>query len=127
RDLGYEEFGWTVTPFLRPKKIDGILYCHYFVTGVFDRPITRAAAILSKYHQSAFAGHLQGRDIAYAKNGEGKPMTAIIAGSFYSHTEQWLSHQANTHWRGMYMLNEVSGGSFDECALSINFLKRKYL
>jgi hypothetical protein len=119
--------GWEVVPFLKPKKIDGILYCHYFVTGVYDKPITKAARIIQQYHMSAIAGHQQGRDIAYAKNGEGKPLTAIIAGSFYEHEEDYLSPQSNNHWRGIYVLNEVKGGSFDEMAVSLKFLKRKYL
>jgi len=37
-----------------------------------------------------------------------------------------MSELANRHWRGMYMLHEVKDGSFDEMAVSINFLKRKF-
>lgn len=126
-DLGYKGWGWKVIPFLRPKEIDGVLYCHYFVTGVYDKPIGRAAGLISKYHQSCFAGHLQGRDIAYSKHADGRPITSIIAGSFYDHDEGYLSHQSNQHWRGIYMLNEVRRGSFDEVAISLNYLKRKWL
>jgi hypothetical protein len=54
-------------------------------------------------------------------------MTAIIAGSFYEHEETYMSPQSNNHWRGIYELNEVKDGSFDEMAVSLKFLKRKYL
>jgi len=53
-------------------------------------------------------------------------LTSIISGSFYQHDEPYMSELANRHWRGMYMLHEVKDGSFDEMAVSINFLKRKF-
>jgi hypothetical protein len=89
-------------------------------------PITSAKAILTKLHMSAFAGHQQGRDIAYAKRADGQDMTAIISGSFYQHDEEYMSPFTNNHWRGMYFLHEVKGGSFDEMAVSINYLKRRF-
>jgi len=126
-DLAYSFYGWKVQPFLKPAKIDGIMYNHYFPSGVMGRPITAASRILSKYHQSCIAGHQQGRDVAYARHADGKTLTAIIAGSFYSHDEEYLDAITNSHWRGIYMLNEVKAGTFDECPVSLNFLKRKYL
>lgn len=126
-DLCYEGFGWKVYPFLKPAKINGIMYSHYYPTGIFGRPIAKAARILATYHQSAVAGHQQGRDIAYSKKADGNTLTAIIAGSFYEHEEDYLDPISNNHWRGIYVLNEVRGGSFDEMPVSLNYLKRKYL
>ena len=126
-DLNYKYWGWQVVPFLRPIKINGILYSHYFVTGIMDRPICRASQLITKYHQSCIAGHQQGRDIAYGKYADGRPITSIIAGSFYQHKESYLSPQSNNHWRGIYMLNEVHDGSFDEMPVSLGFLKERYL
>jgi hypothetical protein len=125
-DLGYEKFGWEVIPYLKPIRIDGVTYCHYFPSGQLGRPCTSARAILSKYHQSCVAGHQQGRDIAYAKRADGKAITAIIAGSFYLHDESYLNPITNNQWKGVYMLHEVRNGSFDEMAVSIGYLKRKY-
>jgi len=127
KDLQYEKWGWKVVPFLKPIKVDGVMYSHYFVTGVYDKAIGRASQLLTKYHMSCIAGHQQGRDIAYSKKADGSTITGIIAGSFYEHEEDYLSPQSNNHWRGIYMLNEVRNGSFDEMAVSLNFLKRKYL
>lgn len=125
-DLGYKEFGWEVYPFLQPVIIDGVVYSHYFSTGQMGRPCTTANAILQKYHMSCFAGHQQGRSIAYGKRADGTSITAIIAGSFYQHEEDYLNPLTNTHWRGIYVLHQVENGSFDEMPVSLDYLRRRY-
>lgn len=125
-DLRYEQFGWTVVPFLQPVEIGGVLFCHYFPAGVMGRALTTAGGIIRKYHQSAIAGHLQGRDIAYGKRADGTAITAIISGSFYQHDEHYLTPLANSHWRGAWFLHEVIDGQFDEMALSLGYLLRTY-
>lgn len=125
-DLGYEEAGWEVSPYLKPVTIDGVVYNHFFPSGQLGRPCTSARSILGKYHMSCFAGHQQGRDIAYAKRADGQTLTAIIAGSFYQHEEKYLNPVTNNHWKGIYVLHEVKDGSFDEMPVSISYLERKY-
>jgi hypothetical protein len=125
-DLKLEAFGWQVVPFLKPKVIDGVAYCHYFPTGTMGRAATSARAIMNKMHMSCVAGHLQGRDIAYGKRADGKQITTIISGSFYMHDEEYLSPLTNEHWRGLWMFHEVNDGAFDEMPVSLRFLLEKY-
>lgn len=125
-DLKYEKYGWTVVPFLQPVTVGGVAFCHYFPSGKMGYPINTASLVLKKLHMSAVAGHQQGRDIAYAKRADGGDLTAIISGSFYQHNETYLSPFTNKHWRGTYFLHEVRDGQFDEMALSIDFLRRRY-
>lgn len=125
-DLEYEKAGWQVVPYLKPIKLNGVTFCHYFPSGVMGRPCTTARKILSTYHSSCVAGHQQGREVAYAKRGDGKMLTAIIAGSFYQHNEDYLTHLANKCWRGCIMLHEVRDGQFDEMFVSLSFLRRKF-
>ena len=125
-DLRLKDYGWRVHEFLQPISIGGVAFCHYFPSGIMGRPITTAQALLTKLHMSAFAGHQQDRQIAYGKRADGAGMTAIISGSFYQHSYEYLSPFTNRHWRGMYMLHEVRDGEFDEMAVSIDFLKRKF-
>lgn len=125
-DLKLASYGWRVHPFLQPVAIGGIAFAHYFPSGIMGKPITTAHALLGKLHMSAIAGHQPGRDIAYGRRADGAQMTAIISGSFYQHDMEHLSPFTNAHWRGMYMLHEVRDGQFDEMAVSINFLKRKF-
>jgi hypothetical protein len=125
-DLFFKQFGFEVHPFLEPVVIDGIAYCHYFVSGVMGRPVTTARALLTKHHMSCIAGHQQGRDVAYANRADGSRITGIIAGSCYLHDEDYLNHQTNQHWRGLHVLHEVKEGSFDEMPVSLSFLKERY-
>lgn len=126
RDLKREEYGWTVIPFLQPVIIAGVAFCHYFPRGVMGRAIQSPSIMLKTLHMSAVAGHQQGREIAYSRRADGGALTAIISGSFYQHDEPYMSPLANRHWRGMWFLHEVRDGQFDEMAVSINFLKRRY-
>lgn len=125
-DLGYATAGWEVYPFLKQVIVEGIAFSHYFCSGIMGRPITTARMLLTKKHMSCVAGHLQGRDIAYAQRADGRDMTAIIAGSCYLHEEPYLNPQTNSHWRGLVMLHNVKDGSFDEMMVSLNYLKGKY-
>lgn len=123
-DLPYQD--WEVIPFLEVITIDGIAYSHYFTSGAMGRPIGSAQQLINKKHMSCFAGHQQGRQIAYGKRADGKEITAIICGSFYEHNENYLGAQGNEHYRGFYVLHDVRDGSFDEMAVSIRFLKERY-
>jgi len=125
-DLKYEELGWETVPFLQPINIEGVMFCHYFVSGVMGNPVGTARALLTKHHQSCIAGHQQGRDIAFAKRADGTEMTAMIVGSGYMHDENYLNHQTNIHWRGVVILNEVENGTFDEIMVSMRYLRNKY-
>lgn len=126
KDLGYEKFGFEVYPYISPVCIDGIHYCHFWPSGQMGRPCTSARAVLTRYHQSCVAGHQQGRDIAFGKRADGVSVTAIIAGSYYLHDENYLLPFTNQHWRGIIMLHNVKDGSFDEMMVPIGYLKEKY-
>lgn len=124
-DLAYEKFGWTVYPFLEPIERGGVMFAHYFVTGVMGRAAGTATAILNKKHQSCVAGHQQGRQVAYATRANGASLCCIIAGSYYTHIEAYLGAQGNKHWRGIVMLHEVADGSFDEMFVSLDYLVKR--
>lgn len=125
-DYNLERYGWERHAFLAPVVIDGIAYCHYFVSGVMGRPVSNPKLLLDKQHMSCVMGHVQDRGIAYAKRGDGTRMTGIFAGIFYQHGEHYLNPQTNNSWRGIWMLHEVNDGQFDEMPVSMDYLKKKY-
>ena len=125
-DLGYAKHGWDVHGFLKPVRLDGVMFSHYFTSGVMGRPVTSATALLSKKHMSCVAGHQQGKQIAYAVRADGSTITGMIVGSCYEGNEAYLGPQGNKHWRGMVFLHDVRNGSFDEMFISLSYLKRRY-
>ena len=125
-DLGLEEMGWEVIPFLDVEVIDGVGYSHYFTSGVMGRPVSSARALVTKKMMSCVMGHVQDRDIAYARRGDGTSVTGLFAGIFYTHDQGYLTPQTNASWRGVWMLNEVNDGGFDELPISMDYLRRKY-
>lgn len=126
KDLAYEEYGWEVHDFRKVVVIEGVAFSHYFGTGVMGRPASSAAAQLRKTNMSCFAGHKQGKEIAYGYRADGCTITSIICGSAYEHEEDYLGPQGNKHWRGCFMLHEVKDGSFDEMPVSLGYINSKY-
>jgi hypothetical protein len=120
------DYGWEVIPFLEVIVIDGIAYSHYFTSGVMGRPVSSARLMLQKKFMSCIMGHVQDRDIAFATKADGTRMTGIFAGIFYQHDEDYLTPQTNRSWRGIWVLNEVHNGQFDELPISIDYLRSKY-
>lgn len=125
-DLQLEEMGWEVYDFLEPVILDGIVYSHYFTSGVMGRPVSNAKLLLQKKMMSCVQGHVQDRDIAFARKADGAAVTGIFAGIYYQHDEDYLTPQTNGSWSGVWMLNEIDNGSFDEMPVSINYLRSKY-
>lgn len=126
KDFKLEEFGWEVYPFLEPVIIDEIAYAHYFTSGVMGRPVSSAKLMLQKKYMSCIMGHVQDRDIAYARKADGTNMLGLFAGIYYQHDEDYLTPQTNGSWSGIWMLNEVANGGCDELPVSINYLRDKY-
>lgn len=124
-DLDYDK-DWEVYGFLRPVFINGVGFNHYWPCGAMGRPAGTASAIINKLHMSCIAGHQQGKQVAYGKRADGKPICAIIVGSYYLHDESYMDQLSNRHWRGLLMMNEVNDGHFDELFLSIEYLEKRY-
>jgi hypothetical protein len=126
-DLLYKESGFEVYPYLAPVVIDGVAYCHFFTSGVMGRPVSSAKALNTKKHQSCVMGHVQRREIDYQYNATGKRITSIFCGAFYQHDEDYLTPQGNAEtWRGVWVLNQVRDGEYDEMPVSLDYLKRRY-
>lgn len=129
--IGYNDFNlkkhnWEVHSFLDVVIVNGVAYSHYFTSGVMGRPVSSPHLMLQKKHMSCIMGHVQDRGISYSKKADGSSITGLFAGIFYQHDEDYLNPQTNGSWSGIWMLNEVNNGSFDEMPVSINYLRKQY-
>lgn len=130
-NLGYEDYGWDVYPFLEAVEIDGILYSHYFPRGPSGRIVQTyrgapsAAAQVQREGQSCTSGHIQGLGFHIQQRGNRRDY-GLQAGSFYLHEEDYLGLQGTAYWRGVVMKNEVHDGMYDPMFLSISYLMKRY-
>ena len=126
KDLQLDKLGWETHDFLAPVVVDGICYSHYFTSGVMGRPVSSAKLMIQKKMMSTVMGHVQDREIAYARRADGKHITGLFAGIFYVHDEDYLTPQTNGSWSGIWMFHDVNDGAFHEQPISRESLRRKY-
>lgn len=126
-DLGYEEAGWEVYPYLQPVVVDGVAYAHFFTSGVMGRPVSSARALATKRHQSCTMGHVQSTEIDMSqKRIDGKRIIGLFCGTFYLHDEDYLGAQGNNQRRGIVMKYNVNDGDYDPHFLSAEYLLHRY-
>jgi hypothetical protein len=116
-------------PFLHPVLVDGIAYCHYFVSGVMGRPVSTAKAMIEKHHTSCTAGHLHTRDWTEGVRADGNRIQGLICGAY--HDPEHKSHFSNGQsqslwWSGVYIKDEVSNGNYDKTEISVQRLMERY-
>lgn len=133
--LGYhllndKRLGWEVIEYFcgapGQVKIDGIVYAHFFAAVNTGRAIGGTANNKLNHIGDPFVqGHVQGYDVGSKQYATGKIKQGIVAGSAYLHDEDYKG-MANSHWRGVLVLNEVRDGEFCVMPLTLDYLCRKY-
>lgn len=125
--LEYEKFGWEVVPFLQPINIDGVLYAHYFVSGVMGRPVSSARALVTKKHMSCVMGHVQQTEIDMSqRRGDGTALIGLFCGLYTPYDEAYLDPQTNVQHKQIWLNREVKDGFFYPQSISLNYLEKKY-
>jgi len=130
-DLGYKEAGWDVYDFLDTVTVDGVTYSHYFPRSGSGRVMQAARGAPSARAQgqremrSCTSGHLQGLDFDIHQLGD-RRIYNIIAGSCYTHDEDYLSPQGTQYWRGIIHKFDVHEGMYDPLFVSLDYLERRY-
>jgi hypothetical protein len=114
--LGFDTLdltGWTVHPFLQPATLGGVEFCHYFYNPMSGKPFGGSAEYrLGKIKRSFVQGHEQGFKYHIEPVGD-RRIHGLVAGSFYTHDEEYKGPQANNHWRGFCILHNVDNGEYD--------------
>lgn len=113
---------WIVHPYRQPVTLGGTDFCHYFYNPLSGKPYGGSAEYrLNKIKRSFVQGHEQGFKYHIEAVGP-KRIHGLVAGSFYSHDEDYKGPQANNHWRGFCVLNNVHDGMYDLEVVDIDSL-----
>jgi hypothetical protein len=128
KDLGFEEAGFEVHPFLTPVVIDGISYCHYFPQVMTGKALSGTALNMLKTLGTSFTmGHRQTLDVTTRfLQTTGDQQWGLICGACYLQDEEYKTVQGNRHFRGIIVKHNVKEGSYDPMFVSLNWLKSEY-
>jgi predicted phosphodiesterase len=127
-DLGFEEYGWDYQPYLLSKEIDGILYNHYFISGVMGNSISGenpAKTIIKKNMHSSTAGHSHLKDEANVATPLGKMVYGLVAGCYFEHSMVYARAVEHLWWRGLHLKHDVKDGEYDLESWSMDRLRRE--
>lgn len=127
QQLGLEEFGFEVYPYLQPAVIDGINYVHFLANPFTGKPYGgNALNQLKNVGCSFVCGHKQLLDCAIRPTLEGKMQIGIINGACYPFDEPYKGYVGNFHFRGLTMLHEVKDGFGLPSFVSLDYIMEKY-
>lgn len=109
--------------------IDGIVYAHYFVSGVMARNVGGehpAYTLLTKQFSSATCGHLHTFDYCIRTDANGRRLHGLVAGVCQDYESDWAG-EVNKLWsRGVVIKRGVENGDYDLEWVSLQRLKKEY-
>jgi len=111
------------------RKIDGVNYAHFFVSGVMGRPIGGehpAYSLLTKQYTSCTCGHIHITDYSTRTNPEGKRINGLVAGVFQDYDTGWAGEVNKLWWRGVIIKTNVEDGNYNPRWVSIDELEKIY-
>lgn len=109
--------------------IEGILFAHYFISGVMGRPMGGkwpAKSILEANKQSSVQSHIHVLDYATTVTQGGQEIHSLVAGCYQDYINDWAGN-IGRFWRpGVAYLENVSNGGFDVRWISLETLRKTY-
>lgn len=130
-DLQYDEFGWMVHPFMSPVSIDGILYSHYFTSGIMGKAISGVHighSLLQKKFKSCTQGHSHLLDYKLQTAGDGTRLQGLSVGCFLEtdQFEAYAGEESNAMWWRGIIVKHITDNGYDLETISIERLEQLY-
>lgn len=110
-------------------ELDGILFAHYFITGVSGRPIggeRPGHMLLAKNGVSCIAAHTHTFDHAVRTTVQGRTMNGLVVGCYQDYVNDWAGNIGKLWRAGVAVLRNVEDGDYDLQWISLASLKREY-
>lgn len=128
-DIKLKEKGYTVVPFMVPITFGGVMFQHYFPSGVMGMPVGGVNAARShaiKLMVSTVSGHSHLFDYSINTRHDGKKIHNLVGGCYFEHSHEFAKSSEHLYWRGVSMLNNVNDGEFDLEQHSLKNLMENY-
>lgn len=109
--------------------VDGVSYAHFFVSGTMGRPIGgvhHAASLIAKNLTTSVCGHSHTADFAIRTKPDGSKIMGLVAGVYQDYDSDWAGHVNDLWWRGVVVLRDVEGGSFDPQFISLERIRKEF-
>lgn len=108
---------------------DGILFAHYFVTGISGRPVggeRPAHMLIAKNGMSCVAAHSHTLDYATRRTVSGRELNGLVTGCYQNYTNPWAGNIGNLWKAGVSVLRNVDAGQYDFQWISLESLRKEY-
>lgn len=128
-DFQSKEYKWEEYDFLKPADIDGVLYQHYFTSGVMGRPIggvNHARSLITKQMTSCTQGHSHLFDYAIMADARGNNLHGCVVGSYFEGEHDYAGPANAMHWKGVVVKRGVENGQYDMEQISMKRIKDAY-
>lgn len=110
-------------------KYEGILFAHFFPTGISGRPMggeSPGRMLVMKNQCSSVAFHQHTLDFCTRRTVSGNVINGLVAGCYHNHTPAWAGPVAK-FWRpGVAILSNVHDGDFDFRWIHLDSLRKEY-
>jgi len=133
RDFDFESYYDEVVPYDGGVpgiyNLYGVLFAHYFISGVMGRPIggvNHAASLLSKNHCSCVQGHSHTFDFSVKAKADGNTVMGLVAGVYQDYRSGWAGAAGNLWQRGLCILHNFQDQHYDLEWVSINRMRDTY-
>jgi len=130
KDLGFEEWGWNVVPFLKPLVLENFLFMHYLPSGAMGKPtggVNHARSLVLKAMMSTVVGHSHQRDMFEMSRADGKKLMGLVVGCYDQGSHEYADATQHNWWSGLVMLNEAQDGQAEPAFYSTDYVLRKFL
>lgn len=110
-------------------NLDGVLFSHYFVSGLMGRPIggvNHAASLIAKNHCSSVTAHSHTFDFSVVSKADGGKCMGLVCGVYQDYKSGWAGVVNNLWHPGLCILRDFENGSWDLEWVSINSMRKLY-
>jgi Calcineurin-like phosphoesterase len=133
KNFEFEEYYHEVVPYEGQTpgiyNLDGVLFSHYFVSGLMGRPIggvNHAASLISKNHCSSVAAHSHTFDFSVVSKADGGTVMGLVCGVYQDYESKWAGTVNNLWQSGVAILKDFEGGRWDLEWVGIKRMKALY-